>query len=217
MSDTKIKENNRIIGIKESPISWRERELLTAAEIHLFDGIDIPLVKYLVSCFPQLADSKNKQSLLKIDQVWNFQTAAYHLQKQAWKEAAALKTTLTATIPFKAARIYEQEAQRNLGGVFLSEHKFWETFYKRQRKENTKPMVAIDALYFLSNCQDQITHQLLIQAFKNIMEGYYQNFQGKKSCFENAKRLLLELPTPKLQTWLNQQLSNDNNLTEKIS
>ena len=208
MSDTKMNENKRIAGIKESPISWNEIELLTAAEIHMSDVIDIPLVEYLSACFPDLEDSKNQPYLLKIDQVWNCQTAAYHLQRQAWKECATLKTNLLETIPFKAARIYEQEAQRNLGGIFSSEHKFWGTFYKRQRKEKTKPMVAIDALYFLSNCQEQITHQLLTQAFKNIFEGYYQNFQDKKNCFENAKRLLLELPTPELQTWLNQQLVN---------
>lgn len=188
----------RISGIKEAPISWKERDLLTAAEQYMKGIIDFSLVEFSLSCFPKI-DQNTSQ---KIDQVWACIVTAYHLQmnnKKADKDCSK-------TLPFKAARIYEQEAQRLLGSMFSIDHKFWKAFYTRQELEATKPLVTIDALHFSSNCQAQIAYQLLLQSLKAILVGHYEAAITKKEHFENAKRLLSDLPVPQLISWLNQEL-----------
>ncbi len=192
----------RIAKIKEAPISWKERDLLTAAEKYMKGAIGFPMVEYASGCFPKI----EKNTLQKIEQVWACSSAAYHLQQLAEKGNNSVKTDFPNSLQLKAARIYEQEAQRILGSIFPIEHKFWEPFYVRQQEEMTKPLVPIDALHFSSGCQQQIAYQLLIQSFKVILEGHYTTTVTKRNHFENAKRLLVDLPMSPLQAWLNQQL-----------
>ena len=106
----------------------------------------------------------------------------------------------------KAARIYELEAHRLLGSIFSLEDEFWKAFYIRQELEETKPLIALDALHFSTRCQEQIAYQLLFQSLKAIIRGYYEPKTVKKAHFENAKRLITDLPVTSLQSWINHQL-----------
>ncbi len=194
----------RIVRIKEAPISWRERDLLTAAERYMKGAINFSLVKFVSPCFSKIEIKDG----YKIDQVWACTIAAFHLQKIAKAEDQKINADLLLPLYLKAARIYEQEAQRILGSIFPIEDHFWETFYIRQQQEKTKPLVALDALHLLTQSQQQIAYQLLTQSLKAILEGHYTAYQTRKNHFENAKRLLMDLPIAPLQDWLNQQLIN---------
>ena len=198
-----MSQKSRIGGITEAPISYKERDLITAAEKFMTGAIDFPIVEYVSVCFPKV-ESKLSQ---KIDRVWTCTTAAYHLEQQIKQDdLSQASKKITNNIQLKAARIYEHEAQRILGSVFPMEHPFWKAFYLRQQEELTKPLIAIDAFYFLTQQQKEIDYQLLTQSFKSLLKGYYLNYPNKKNQFENAKRLLVDLNLEKLQAWLNQQM-----------
>lgn len=190
----------RIAGIRKSPISWKERDLLTAAEKFLIGTLELPLVEFTLPCFPTIDESISK----KITYVWACNCAALHLHK-ATENTNPL---FSKTMQLKAARIYEQEAQRLLGSIFLLDHSFWKAFYTRQELEETKPIVALDALHFYTHGQEQIRYQLLVQSLKTILKGYYEKSDLKINQYQIAKRLLIDQPVPQLQLWLDHQISN---------
>ena len=190
----------RISGIRNSPISWKERDLLTAAEKFMAGTLELSLVEYTLPCFPAIEEIISK----KITYVWACNCAALHLQKATEKT----NPLFSKTMQLKAARIYEQEAQRSLGSIFLLDHSFWKAFYTRQEVEETKPIVALDALHFYTHCQEQITYQLLIQSLKAILKAYYETLDLKIKHYQIAKRLLIDQPVPLLQIWLDQQISD---------
>ncbi len=194
-----IPNNNRIIAIKESPFSWKERDLLTAAEKYMQGGIDCPITIIAAACFPKIETIV----LDKIIQIEQYSLAAFHLL-MIQKDKVERQSD---TLQFQAARIYEQEAQRILGSVFSLDDSFWKTFYTRQEMIGTRPLVVLDALHFLTKCQEKITHQLLVQGFKAILTGFYANSIIKKENFNTAKRLLVDLALPQLTEWLHQQTS----------
>lgn len=198
---TSTNNKNRIGSINQAPISWKERDLLTASEKFMTGVLDFPLVEYALPCFPKVDPIVHQ----KIAQVWACTTATYHLNILA----EGKPDDSSNMHHLKAARIYEQEAQRVLGSIFPMEHQFWKAFYTRQELEVTKPLVSIDAIHFNTNCQAQIAYQLLLQSIKAILMGHYKNPTDKKNHFENAKRLLMDLPMVSLISWINKSIANN--------
>ena len=187
----------RILETKDAPFSWKERDVLTAAEKYMEHAIDMPLIKFIGPCFPELDDN----IFQKINQVWRYSLAGYHLNKIAEQKNHEDALLITA------ANIYKLEAQRIIGSIFPLKHDFWKAFYIRQEQEATKPLVALDIIYYATNCQQQIAYQLLQQSLKSILKGHYLESDERKTCLENAKRLLTDLPTASLQNWINHQLT----------
>lgn len=190
-----MSSKERITQITSAPFSWKERDMLTAAEKYMVGTIEFPMIEYVAPCFPNL-DTAIAQ---RISQVWRYSTAAFHLRTNA-------EELENVTIHQNAARIYELEAHRILGSIFSLEHEFWRAFYIRQELEETKPLIALDAIYHSTSGQEQIAYQLLQQSLKVILKSYYNSPLEKKVHFENAKRLLTDLPTDALIKWINQQL-----------
>ena len=193
-----MSDKARISEMKDAPFSWKERDLLTAAEKYMEGVIEFPLIEYALPCFPKLDNGITQ----KIAQVWRYMAAAFHLQKTFEEK----ENGSSNPIQHKAARIYELEAHRILGSIFSLENEFWKAFYIRQELEETKPLIALDALHFSTRYQEQIAYQLLLQSLKAILQGYYEPKTVKKIHFENAKRLITDLPMTPLRSWLNHQL-----------
>lgn len=187
------------MAIKEAPFSWKERDLLTAAERFMPGAISCFIVSSSLACFPEIKPDVCK----KIIQVEWCSLAAFHLH-MIQKDK---KEYQTDSLQIQAARIYEQEAQRVLGSVFFLENPFWKAFYTRQEMILTRPIVVLDALHFLTQCKEKIAHQLLVQSFKAILSGFYADETIKKETFNTAKRLLVDLPQQKLTRWLDEQNS----------
>ncbi len=181
---TLMNSKERILAIKQTPLTWKELDIITAAERYMEDAIKLPMVTFVLSCFPKI----DKKNLKKITQVWRYNLAVFHLTKKRKESTDATTQTLLHT----ASRIYEQEAQRILGSIFPLEHPFWKAFYKRQETDLKKTFVAIDALHFYTNCQEKIAYQLLTQSLKAILQGQH----------ETAERLLMDLPLEDLKSWL---------------
>jgi hypothetical protein len=194
-----MSNKTRILEIKEGPFSWTERDILTAVEKYMGDAVVFPLVEYAAPCFNDL----DAASIKKIAQIWRYLSASFHLQQITKSD---VKNNIDV-IKHKAARIYEQEAQRILGSLFPLEHKFWTVFYSRQEINNDKLLVAIDALFYSADTKNQISYQLLLQSIKAIAKGYYATHRIKKKHFEDAKRLIIDLPLAPLGLWINAQLN----------
>jgi len=195
-----MSHKTRILEIKEGPFPWKERDTLTAVEKYMDNAIDFPVVAYATPCF----NNRDAASIKKIAQTWRYLSASFHLQQITEEDIA----NNIDCIKQKAARIYEQEAQRILGSLFPLEHKFWTVFYSRQETNEDKLLVAIDALFYSSGAKNQVTYQLLLQSLKAIASGYYATNNIKKKHFEDAKRLIIDLPLTPLKQWINTQLNN---------
>lgn len=189
----------RIQEIKEAPLSWKEMDLLTAAERYMAGGIEMDLVEYLLPCYPAADEKLTSQ----IARVWRCLTAAFHLKRKSMETDEKEILELLA----QSAHIYELEAQRILGGLFPLDSPFWKTFYARQELEEDKPLIMVDALHHATGCREQVNYQLLLQALKATLRGYYEVKIERKHQLETAKKLLTGMPVPQLREWYNQQLS----------
>ncbi len=194
-----MNSKDRISAIKQTPLTWKELDIITAAEKYMKGEIQFPMVDFALPCFPGIAP----KVIQKIKQVWQYGIAAFHLQKQSKQQ----KNTATQKLLVKASRIYEQETQRILGSIFPLEHPFWKSFYQRQETDLKKPLVAIDALHFYTKRQEKIAYQLLTQSLKAILKGQYETQSQKNKYYENADRLLMDLPVEAFKTWLQNQKS----------
>jgi len=189
--------NERITRIKAINFSWQERDVLTAAERFMEGAMDFPLIEFVSPCFPEL-DYNHRQN---ISLIWEYISAAYHLQMSK-------KDGDDCTIFERGSQIYQLEAKRILGSFFTTESSFWTIYNSRQELTQSRPLVAIDALFYGSGENNHISYQLLLQCLKCIIKGHYTNDKSlKKSQLENAKRLIIDLPAPLLQSWINLKLS----------
>lgn len=189
----------RLHEVQKAPFSWKERDILTAAEKYMNGALDLPLVDFVLPCFQEM----DRDAAMKVAQVWRCLYAGYHLRKVAIEKEA----NFCNSIQLKAARIYEQEAQRILGSIFSLEHRFWTVFYNRQEEKESKLLIVIDAMYFNTGCKEPITYQLLQQCSNAIIKGYYSTLNLRRVHFESAKRLVINLPLMQLREWLNRQLT----------
>lgn len=186
--------------MKDAPISWRERDLLTAAEKFMGGMIEFPLIEFTRPCYLNL----DAQITPTIAQVWRCTTACIHLNMSARMDDS------NSSLKQKTARIYEMEYQRLLGSLFPLQHEFWKTFYIRQEEELNKVLIALDALYFATKKQGPINYQLLAQSISALTKAYYRKDQSKKENLNKAHRLIIDLPLPDLKTWMIQQLNSIN-------
>lgn len=193
-----VSNKTRILQIKEAPFSWKERDTLTAVEKYMSGAIAFSLVACISSCLNDLDD----KSIKNISKIWRYLTASYHLQQISKNDVV----NNIDIIKQKAVRIYEQEAQRVLGTLFLLDHKFWIIFYSRQQIKEHNLLVVIDILFYSAGIKNQITYQLLLQSLKAIAEGYYATHTIKKKHFEDAKQLIIDLDVEPLRLWINTQL-----------
>ena len=184
----------RIMAIKQTPLTWKELDTITAAERYMEEEIELPMIDFALPCFPRI----DEKIIEKIGQVWQYHLAVFHLQKKS----KGIINTSSQTLLQNACRIYEQEAQRILGSIFPLAHPFWKAFYQRQETHLKKPLVVIDALHFYTNNQEKIAYQLLTQSLKSILQGQYETDNQKNKYYENADRLLTDLPLEDLKTWL---------------
>jgi len=188
----------RITAIKQTPLSWKELDIITAAERYLKGELNLPIIEFALPCFPII----EKRKFDKINQIWTFSKSALHLHIESEQE----QNKATQSILLKARRIYEQEAQRILGSIFPIEHPFWKSFYQRQATAIAQPLVAIDALHYSTNCKEKISYQLLIQSLKAILAAKYETKldhpKVKMNHFKNADRLIMDLPLENLKAWL---------------
>lgn len=188
----------RLSAIRNAPLSWREKDILTGAEQHLQAVLTMDIRQMISPFYPDLSTAVQE----KINLVWKFELAAYHLvRKGSTGEATALKQELK----HQAAHIYELEAQRILGALFPLESNFWKAFYKRQEAATEKNLIAIDAFHFASTKQRPVVYQLLLQIFREIIKGHYADGVARSEHFHNATRLLGNLPLPELKQWLHHQ------------
>jgi len=196
-----MNNKERIMAIKQSPLSWKELDIITAAERYLKGELNLPIIEFALPCFPMI----EKIKLDKINWIWAFSKSALHLHFESELE----QNKSTQSILLKARRIYEQEAKRILGSIFPMEHSFWKSFYQRQATVLAQPLVAIDALHFSTNCKEKISYQLLIQSLKSILAAKYESNldhpKDKINHFKNAERLIMDLPLHELRTWLQAQ------------
>ena len=190
----------RINAIRKAPLSWKEKDILTGAERYMDGMMNLSIIELTSPYFSGLSQERQAQ----IDLVWKYQLASYHLKNGFDLHS---ESTTVQELKYKASNIYELEAQRMLGAIFLLESNFWKAFYKRQEVENDKILIAIDALHFATKQQSPIAYQLLIQAFREILKGQYTLEQDQTIHFEKAKRLLVDLSIPQLRLWLDQLLS----------
>ncbi|GEM_PF-3434038 len=202
-----FQKNNkeRIMAIKQIPLSWKELDIITAAERYLKGALNLPIIKFALPCFPII----KKREFAKINRIWEFSKSALHLHFESEQQ----QSKSTQMILLKARRIYEQEAQRILGSIFPLEHPFWKSFYQRQETRLTQPLVGIDALHFYTSCKEKISYQLLTQSLKAILLAHYEtkfdNPMGKIDHFKNADRLIIDLPLEKLKVWLQFQKTTE--------
>jgi len=201
-SDLKSKYMNskeRITVIRQSPLTGKEIDLITATERYMDGILELPLITFSLPCFP----NQQEKIVKRIAQVWQCHLAAFHLQSIANN----MEDHSTNLILRKAKHIYEQEAQRILGSLFSLEHPFWNTFYKRQESELAKLSLAVDALYAITpNPSTKIPYQLLLQALKFILKAHYLEPKHQRQHYQNAQRLLVELPLTEFHNWLNEQM-----------
>ena len=201
-----MNSKDRLKELKEAPFTWKERDLLTAAEKYMGGEIELPLVEYIIPSFPNI----DIQIASKISQIWSYYIAAFQLQsiEVVNKIESSGQNNQTEQNLLKAARIYELEAQRILGSIFPLQSTFWKVFYTRQEEEGSLLLVAIDAMHYSTACQHQIPYQLLLQCLKSITSGHRAPLESKKLYFQNAKRLLIDLPLTSFRNWLNHEVKN---------
>jgi len=185
-----MSSRTRILEIKEAPLSWREMDLLTASEKYMKGANEVPFVQLVLPCFPNLDDTLT----IKIAQVWRYSCASFHLKQN--KEA-----NYSNLVKQEAALIYQQETQRILGSIFSLKNPFWKIFYIRQEEEINKLGIALDALHYATDSKNPIYYQLVQQALKSIIKGHYVKKENTKH-FQNALRLIIELPLPELHKYL---------------
>ncbi|MEM6379983.1 MAG: hypothetical protein AAF705_17440 [Bacteroidota bacterium] len=188
----------RINAIRSGPFSWKEKDILTGAEIYLAHVVNFSLIKMVGAYFTTLSQSDQQQ----IDLIWDYQMAAYHL-KQTDENLSG--HGVVQELRLKASTIYSLEAQRLLGGLFPLADDFWKTFYRRQEIELDKALIAIDALHFAASKPHPILYELLIQSFREILKGRYAGGEDQQVHFQTAIRLLGDLPLIQLKNWLRRQ------------
>ncbi|MEM6725180.1 MAG: hypothetical protein AAF598_14165 [Bacteroidota bacterium] len=188
----------RLINIRNAPLTAKEIDWLTAAELYLLDLIELPLVHFVSPCFPHIFQS----NLDQINLLWEYALAASQLSRKSLEEQEATNQEIQQ----QASRIYALEMQRILGAIFPLGNPFWRIFYQRQELEEERPLLALDCLHHLSDHQSQIAYQLLLQALKTILKAEHLPEGEKQQQYHHALRLIAKLPIPEFQTWIKQQI-----------
>jgi len=189
-----MQSKERLLSMKKIPLSWKELDIITAAERYVENELQLDLVEFILPCFPTVEDNLSK----KISQVWFYSITGLHLQN----EASKLENEDVKGMLIKASRIYEQESQRILGSIFPINHTFWKSFYQRQDSDLTKPLIVVDALHYLDVSKNGIVHQLISQSVFAILQGHYEQNSEFDLPYERAKRLIVDLPLNALKKWL---------------
>ncbi len=185
---------DRISAIKQTPLTWKELDTLTAAEKYLASELELPIIEFILPYFPNAGQKISK----KLEQTWQFSIASFQLQKSM----KLLKSKEPELLLTKASRIYEQETQRILGSIFPIEHLFWKYFYQRQETDLLKPLVSIDALYFSVKKHGTIPYQLFTQSLKAILQAQYEEKSTKILYYQKAEKLIVEMPFKALKEWI---------------
>lgn len=193
-----MNHRERIQIIKATPLTWKEVDNLTAAEKYLSDLVDLPLVEFLIPCFP-IEDSEIK---MRIQEISDLSFTALHLKMAGNQEI----DSGTKALLQKAIRVYEQETMRLLSHLFPLRHDFWTSFYKRQLTDISKALVTVDAMHHATKCQHNIAYQLVVHALQLILTAEYEtaleNQIEKNKQLEDASRLLVDLPIDNFRVWI---------------
>lgn len=193
-----IEMHSRLTTIRLVPLTAREIDWLTAAELYLFDMLNLPLLDFVPVCFPNIVPA----NLNRVQQIWEYALAAFHLTQKSHSE----QDWNRKQFQMNAARIYELEMQRILGTFFPLAHPFWKVFYIRQEIEAGKPLLALDVLHNLSGHKSQIPYQLLLQSLKAILKAHYFYPDEKDTHYRTAQQLITNLPLSDFQIWISEQI-----------
>lgn len=191
-----MKHQCRIQTIQEAPFSWKDKDILSAAEKYLVDLSEIPMIPMIMPCFPGVPEEIEES----LEAVWQCLYVSWHLDGES-ESIETIKMVKT-----KAADLYQKEAQRILGSIFSKHHPFWRAFYTRQDESNFYMICALDALHHATSERHQECHQLLSQSIKYIVHSRREVLPQKKICLVEALKLLGDLPLPALRGWIRQEI-----------
>ncbi|MEE9373144.1 MAG: hypothetical protein V3V00_08835 [Saprospiraceae bacterium] len=194
--------NSRLLSIRLAPLSWKDIDMVTAAEMYMTHSMEIEIIEMLLPCFPNI--NINIQEV--IERVWYCLIAAWHLELYDASDTNDTSCEVSRALRKKVTHLYQKEAQRLLGSLFQLDHPFWHDFYRRQEEPINRMLCAIDALHHACGCQQQVSYQLIIQTTKSIAKAQYKSQEDKKYHYGLALRLIRDLPLTSLISWITDQI-----------